>query len=114
MNNLEILKALNLEIFTRDELTEIFKGVEKDLNILIYAKKEFNYSQMEQIRLGLESNVDVSIYAKPEMDLEIMNFIKEKLIPLRNKRKLNIRKSAENFKELSNEEQLTKIREGLK
>ena len=44
MNNLEILKALNLEIFTRDELTEIFKGVEKDLNILIYAKKEFNYS----------------------------------------------------------------------
>jgi len=48
------------------------------------------------------------------MDLEIMNFIKEKLIPLRNKRKLNIRKSAENFKELSNEEQLTKIREGLK
>ena len=69
---------------------------------------------MAVIREGLEKELEVSIYAKPEMDLEIMNFIKEKLIPLRNKRKLNIRKSAENFKELSNEEQLTKIREGLK
>ena len=29
MNNLEILKELNLELFTRDELDEIFKGLEK-------------------------------------------------------------------------------------
>lgn len=29
MNNLEILKELNLELFTRDELDEIFKGLKK-------------------------------------------------------------------------------------
>ena len=29
MINLEILKELNLELFTRDELDEIFKGLEK-------------------------------------------------------------------------------------
>ena len=29
MNNLEILKELNLELFIRDELDEIFKGLEK-------------------------------------------------------------------------------------
>ena len=29
MNNLEILKELNLELFTRDELDEMFKGLGK-------------------------------------------------------------------------------------
>lgn len=29
MNDLEILKEVNLELFTRDELDEIFKGLEK-------------------------------------------------------------------------------------
>ena len=29
MNNLEILKEFNLELFTRDELDEIFKDLKK-------------------------------------------------------------------------------------
>ena len=61
MNNLEILKELNLELFTRDELDEIFKGLEKYLDISIYANKEYNSPQMEQIRLGLEEDLDVNI-----------------------------------------------------
>ena len=35
MNNLEKLKEINLGLFTKDEITEIFKGLEKYLDISI-------------------------------------------------------------------------------
>ncbi len=31
-----------------------------------YARFEFNVEQMEEIRKGLEKGLDVSVYAKPE------------------------------------------------
>ena len=50
-----------------------------NLDVSTYAKKDFNWKQMEQIRLGLEDNLDVSIYAKPEISDEQMEQIREKL-----------------------------------
>ena len=37
-----------------NQICQIRLGLEKNLNISVYAKPEFNSDQMEQIRLGLE------------------------------------------------------------
>lgn len=50
------------------ELREIRLGLEKGLDVSLYAKPEFHYFQMHEIRLGLENNINVSLYAKPEFD----------------------------------------------
>lgn len=36
----------------------------------------FGYYQMEEIRLGLEKNLDVSVYAKPEYTHDQMEIIR--------------------------------------
>ena len=54
-------------------------GLEENLDVSWYAKKEFNADQMREIRLGLIYNVDVSKYAKPEYSCEQMDEIREKL-----------------------------------
>lgn len=46
-----------------DQIEEIKIGLEDNLNVAIYAKKEFDSSQMKYIRWGLKENLDVSIYA---------------------------------------------------
>ena len=52
---------------------------EDNLEVSIYAKEEFDFSQMKEIRYGLEDNLDVSIYAKPEFDKNQMEEIREGL-----------------------------------
>ena len=54
--------------FTSWQMKEILAGLENKLDVDIYANPEFNDAQMEQIREGLEQKLDVSIYAKPEFD----------------------------------------------
>ena len=54
-------------------------GLEKNLDILIYAKTEFSFSEMGEIRLGLEKDLDVSIYAKSDFNQEEMKSIRLKL-----------------------------------
>ena len=58
-------------------------GLEKGLDVSIYAKTEFSDNEMKLIREGLEENIDVSIYAKPEMDSDKMKLIKNYLIELK-------------------------------
>lgn len=62
--------------FNSWQMKEILTGLENKLDVSIYAKPEFTDSQMEQIREGLEQGVDVSIYAKPEFDELQMTEIK--------------------------------------
>lgn len=62
--------------FNNWQMKEILTGLENKLDVSIYAKPEFNDAQMEQIREGLEQGVDVSIYAKPEFDELQMTEIK--------------------------------------
>ena len=66
-------KGLDISIYAKPEfkssqMEQIRFGLEKGLNAHIYAKPEFDYEQMRQIRLGLERGLDVNIYAKTEFD----------------------------------------------
>lgn len=66
-------KGLDVSIYAKSEfkssqMEQIRFGLEKGLNAHIYAKPEFDYEQMRQIRLGLERGLDVNIYAKTEFD----------------------------------------------
>ena len=51
-------------------------GLEKGLNVSVYAKSEFDWPQMEQIGLGLEDNLDVSIYANSKYNWKQMYYLK--------------------------------------
>ena len=82
-NNLTIENLTKTEWFNqfnRYQQEEILKGLEKDLNVSIYAKPEFDWKQMDEIRRGLKDNLDVSIYAKPKIDFKEMKQIRLKLL----------------------------------
>lgn len=66
-------KGLDISIYAKPEfnkwqMEQIRFGLEKGLNVHIYAKPEFDYEQMRQIRIGLEQGLDVSVYAKAEFN----------------------------------------------
>ena len=66
-------KGLDISIYAKPEfkgsqMEQIRLGLEKGLNVHIYAKPEFDYEQMRQIRLGLEQGLDVNVYAKAEFN----------------------------------------------
>ena len=48
--------------FNEKQLKEIRLGLEKGLDVSIYAKPEFNNLQMKEIRLCLEKGLDISLY----------------------------------------------------
>ena len=61
--------------FDREQQDEIRYGLEKGLDVSVYAKPEFSARQMVRIRYGLERGLDVSVYAKPEFSAEQMTEI---------------------------------------
>ena len=77
-NNLSIENLMKTEKFNQfDEIQQkqIELGLKNNLDISIYAKKEFDGGQMFIIRTGLEENVDISVYAKPEFSSNQIRFI---------------------------------------
>ena len=79
-----IKNNLNISIYAKREfnaaqMREIIEGLERNLNISIYAKPEYDWGQMKEIRLGLERKIDVSVYAKSEVDWSQMKEIRKKL-----------------------------------
>ena len=54
-------------------------GLKDNLDVSIYAKKEFNRDQMREIKEGLKDNLDVFIYAKPEISWREMETVRERL-----------------------------------
>ena len=54
-------------------------GLEKNLDVSLYANFEFNAWQMEQIRLGLVSGLDVETYLNPNINFQEMNKIRKNL-----------------------------------
>ena len=65
-NNLNIENLVKTEWinqFDEAQQNEILKGVLSKVDILKYAKTEFDWRQMQEIREGLEKNLDISIYA---------------------------------------------------
>ena len=78
-NNLSIENLMKTEWFNQfDEHQQevILEGLEKNLDVSIYAKPEFDNFQMYQIQDGLENNLNVSIYAKKEYNGEQMEEIR--------------------------------------
>ena len=74
-------KGLDISIYAKPEfdskqMREIRIGLENGLDVSIYAKPEFNWLQMNTIRYGLEKSLDVSVYAKPEFDSKQMREIR--------------------------------------
>ena len=74
-NNLNIENLIKTEWFNQFDKKQrriIEEGLEKQLDVSIYAKPEFTWMQMKEISWGLEDNLDVSIYAKTEYSWEQM------------------------------------------
>ena len=70
-NNLTVENLVKTEWinqFNEAQQDQIMLGLENKVDIMKYAKKEFDWIQMAEIREGLEKNLDVSIYAKSEFD----------------------------------------------
>ena len=81
-NNLIIENLINTEWinqFNKYQQEEIIKGIEDNLDVFLYAKRDFDWGQMLYLRLGLKDNLDVSIYAKKEFNRDQMREIKEGL-----------------------------------
>ncbi len=104
MTSTEMEKFVNAG-FSRDQIEEINEGLQKRVNVSIYANKEFMSMQMRQIRLGLEEHLPVEIYAKQEFDWFQMEEI-------RNGLKSGVDVSTYANKEISYEH-MREIRKGL-
>ena len=82
-NNLTVDNLTKTEWFNqfdKVQLEEILEGLQANLDVSIYANKEFTSLQMFEIRLGLVDNLDVSLYAKPNLSWAKMNDIREDLL----------------------------------
>ena len=82
-NNLNIenlIKTEWFEQFNKGQQYNILEGLKNNLDVSIYAKSDFDFSQMKEIRLGLEDNLDVSIYAKKDLPNKKMEEIREELL----------------------------------
>ena len=55
----------------------IRRGLEKNVDVSIYANLNYEENQMLQILYGLEKNLDVSCYAKPEYTWQKMERIRQ-------------------------------------
>ena len=54
--------------------------LERNADISLYAKPEYNWRQMGIIERGIRTDVDVSVFAKPEYSWEKMEEIRRKLL----------------------------------
>lgn len=66
-------------LFLAVQMREIRKGLEKGLNVSVYANPEYDWFQMEEIRKGMLSGVDISQYASAAYDFRIMREIRQAL-----------------------------------
>ena len=81
-NNLSVENLIKTKWFNQfDEYQkqEIREGLKDNLDVSVYAKKEFEWEQMNEIRVGLRDNLDVLFYAKSEYSWAQMEAIREGL-----------------------------------
>ena len=65
--------------FDSFQLSEIRLGLERSVDVSIYADRSYHWGQMQMIRNGLERCLDVSKYADPQVSLNDMIHAYEKL-----------------------------------
>ncbi|MFI3211218.1 MAG: hypothetical protein R3Y64_09270, partial [Peptostreptococcaceae bacterium] len=73
--------------FNLSQINQIKSGLDKGLNISIYAYPKFNYKQMKQIKEGLEANININVYLDETINSNVMKEIKDSLINKTFKRK---------------------------
>ena len=92
-NNLNVDNLMKTEMFDQfneKQQEQIRLGLEKNIDVSIYANSNFNFLQMRQIRLGLEKDLNVSIYAKPKYNWKKMKRIRTKMLKERKNNEQNI------------------------
>ena len=117
-NNLSIENLTKTEWFNQFneyQKEQIRLGLEDNLDISWYAKKDFSEWKMLQIREGLKLGLDISLYAKPEFNINQMREIKYGLIEGLDASKyadcrLTYKQMAKIRKEMQNEKQHNKCR----
>lgn len=75
MNNMSIDALMCMyeqQNFDNFQLNEIRLGLERGVNVSIYADRSYHWGQMQMIRNGLERHLDVSKYADPQVPLNDM------------------------------------------
>ena len=66
LNDPKKIEDLHSSIFLVSQKEQIKWGLEDNLDVFIYAKPEYDRSQMRELRFGLKDNLDVSVYAKKD------------------------------------------------
>ena len=72
LNIENLMKTEWFNQFNENQQYEILKGLEDNLDVSIYAKKDYSREQMREIREGLESKLDVKHYAHSKFTSEQM------------------------------------------
>ena len=82
MNNMSIdalTRMYEQQGFDNYQLNELRVGLERGVDVSIYADRSYHWGQMQMIRKGLEQRLDVSKYADPRVPLKDMIHTYEKL-----------------------------------
>lgn len=82
MNNISVdalMRMYEQQDFDEMQLNEISIGLERNVNVSIYADRAYHWGQMQMIRCGLERNLDISKYADPRVPLNDMILMYQKL-----------------------------------
>ena len=87
-------KGVDISIYAKDEynwkqMAEIREGLERNLNVSVYKNSNYHWTQMQEIRLGLLDNLDTSVYANPKIDYEEMKKIRLELLKEKTNEKQN-------------------------
>ena len=104
-------KGLDMSMYAKSELDDLQmnqlcldEDEDEGIDIMAYIKTEFNAEQLEQIRYGLEKDLDVSIYAKLEFNAKQMEQIR---VGLEKEKSQNVSEYAESEKDTSVEPEET-------
>lgn len=76
MNIEELKKRLHELGYDDGQIAEIVHGIENDVDVSVYSKKDYDSDQMKQIRIGLMHNLYVSEYANPKLSADQMWIIR--------------------------------------
>ena len=68
-----------IKTYDSDQMREIRIGLERGLDVSVYADPKYNVYQMQQIRIGLERGLDVSVYADPKYNCMQMQVMRARL-----------------------------------
>ena len=81
-NNLTIENLIKTEWFNqfnKEQQVQIRLGIDKSLDVSLYAKPEFNMNQMREVKYGLMNGVDASKYADSKLTYKEMIKIRREL-----------------------------------